>query len=70
MFFLNDKQQGIVQKALSAAMDRTGKKKTKAVKNSAALIFMAHDFMNSQKSPFREKPAFFVKENNDITLDK
>lgn len=50
VFFLNDEQQAIVRKALSAAMSEVEKNRTKAVKNAAALTYMAQDFINSQKS--------------------
>jgi ParB-like chromosome segregation protein Spo0J len=54
VFFLNDEQQAIVQKALSAAMNEFEKKQTKAVKNAAALTYIAQDFINSQKSACKE----------------
>ncbi|MHC4103351.1 MAG: ParB/RepB/Spo0J family partition protein [Planctomycetota bacterium] len=80
VFFLNDEQQTIVQTALSAAMSEqkpalseaewVEQNRTKAVKNAAALTFMAQDFINSQKFSCKEQPARFVKENNEINLDK
>lgn len=54
VFFLNDEQQVIVQRALSAAMSKVEKNMTKAVKNAAALTLIAHDFMNSQKTSCKE----------------
>ena len=48
VFFLNDKQQEIVAKALSAAMSQVEENRTKAVKNAAALTCMAQDFINSR----------------------
>ena len=58
VFFLNDEQQAIVEKALSAKMKEQEpalggakwfrKDWTKAVKNAAALTYMAQDFINSR----------------------
>ena len=47
VFFLSDEQQATVLKALSAQMKE--QKKTKAVKNAAALTSMAQDFINSRQ---------------------
>lgn len=49
VFFLNDKQQEIVAKALSAAMSEGEESRTKAVKNAAALTYIAQDFINSRQ---------------------
>ncbi|MCP4262879.1 MAG: ParB N-terminal domain-containing protein [Planctomycetes bacterium] len=49
VFFLNDKQQAIVQKALSAAINEAEKNRSKAVKNAAALTYIAQDFINSRQ---------------------
>ena len=64
VFFLNDEQRAIVEKALSAKMKEqkpalnetewTEKSRTKAVKNAATLTYMAQDFINSQKSTCKE----------------
>jgi len=48
VFFLNDKQQEIVAKALSAAMSEVEENRTKAVKNAAAFTYIAQDFINSR----------------------
>jgi ParB-like chromosome segregation protein Spo0J len=60
VFFLNDEQQAIVEKALSAAMSKqkpalseaewVEKNRTKAVKNAAAFAYIAQEFINYQKS--------------------
>jgi ParB family chromosome partitioning protein len=50
VFFLNDKQQAVVAKALSAAMSKVEQHRTKAVKNAAALTYIAQDFLTSAKS--------------------
>jgi ParB/RepB/Spo0J family partition protein len=47
VFFLNNKQQEIVAKALSAAMSEVEGKQTKAVKNAAALTYITQKFINS-----------------------
>lgn len=49
VFFLNDKQQEIVAKALSAAMSEVEENPTKAVKNAAALTYIAQEFINSRQ---------------------
>jgi len=49
VFFLNDKQQEIVAKALSAAMSEVEENRTKAVKNAVALTYIAQNFINFQK---------------------
>jgi ParB-like chromosome segregation protein Spo0J len=49
VFFLNHKQQAIVRKALSAAINKVEQNNTKAVKNAAALTFMAQNFIDSHK---------------------
>ena len=59
VFFLNDEQQAIVQKALSAAMSTqklalseaewVEKNRTKAVKNAAAFAYIAQEFINSRQ---------------------
>ena len=54
VFFLNDKQQAIVKKALSVTMKEVEKNRTKAVKNAAALTFMAQEFVNSQEPACEE----------------
>ncbi len=50
VFFLNDKQQEVVEKALSSAMSKVEENRTKAVKNAAALTYIAQDFLTSVKS--------------------
>jgi ParB-like chromosome segregation protein Spo0J len=55
VFFLNDRQQAIVQNALSAAMCADEKKQTKAVKNAAALTLIAENFINFHKNVCKEK---------------
>jgi len=70
VFFLNDRQQAIVQNALSAAMCTDEKKQTKAVKNAAALTFIAKNFIDFQKNVCKEKQVCFVKEKNEIAIDK
>ena len=47
VFFLNDKQQAIVKKALSAAMGRIEQNQSKAANNSAALTYITQNFLNS-----------------------
>ncbi len=49
VFFLNDKQQEIVAKALSAAMSEVEENRTKALKNAVALTYIAQDFINSRQ---------------------
>ncbi|MDT8302299.1 MAG: ParB/RepB/Spo0J family partition protein [Sedimentisphaerales bacterium] len=49
VFFLNDKQQEVVAKALSAAMNEVEENRTKALKNAAALTYIAQEFINSRK---------------------
>ncbi len=70
VFFLNDEQQAILQKALSVAMNEVEKNMTKAVKNATALTYIAQDFINSQKFASKEELAHLVKENNEINVDK
>ncbi len=48
VFFLNDKQQEVVAKALSAAMSEVEENRTKALKNAAALTYIAQEFINSR----------------------
>ena len=48
VFFLNDKQQVVVAKALSAAMSEVEENRTKAMKNAAALTYIAQNFINSR----------------------
>jgi ParB family chromosome partitioning protein len=55
VFFLNDKQQQVIAKALSAAMSEVEENRTKAVKNAAALTYIAQDFINSPKSACKKK---------------
>jgi ParB-like chromosome segregation protein Spo0J len=54
VFFLSSEQQEIVQKALSAAADKAGKNKTKALKNAAALTCIAKNYLNYQKTSHKE----------------
>ena len=49
VFFLNDKQQEVITKALSAAMSEVEENRTKALKNAAALTYVAQEFINSRK---------------------
>ncbi len=49
VFFLNDKQQQIVENALSLA-DKNKKEKTKAAKRAAALTHIAQYFLNNSKN--------------------
>ena len=49
VFFLSDKQQNIVSKALSAAMSEVEESRTKALKNAAALTYIAQNFINSRQ---------------------
>ncbi len=49
VFFLNDKQQVVVAKALSAAMSEVEENRTKAMKNAAALTYIAQNFINSRQ---------------------
>ena len=46
-FFLDDKQHKVVTKAMSAAMSEVEKNRTKALKNAAALTYIAQEFINS-----------------------
>jgi ParB/RepB/Spo0J family partition protein len=48
VFFLNDKQQEVVAKAMSAAMSEVEENRTKALKNAAALTYIAQEFINSR----------------------
>ena len=48
VFFLNDQQQEIIAKALSAAMSEFDENRTKAIKNAAALTYIAQEFINSR----------------------
>jgi ParB/RepB/Spo0J family partition protein len=50
VFFLNDKQQEVVTEALSAAISETEEYRTKALKNAAALTYIAQDFINSRQA--------------------
>jgi len=49
VFFLNDKQQAVVAKALLAAMSEGEENQTKAVKNAAALTYIAQEYINSRQ---------------------
>jgi ParB/RepB/Spo0J family partition protein len=49
VFFLNDKQQEVVEKAMSAAMSEVEERRTKALKNAAALTYIAQEFINSRQ---------------------
>ncbi|MBC8468912.1 MAG: ParB N-terminal domain-containing protein [Planctomycetes bacterium] len=59
VFFLNDKQQEVIAKALSDAMSQqkpalseaewVKENRTRAVKNAAALTYIAQEFINSQQ---------------------
>jgi ParB/RepB/Spo0J family partition protein len=49
VFFLNDKQQEVIAKALSAATSKVEEDRTKALKNAAALAFIAQEFINSRQ---------------------
>ena len=69
-FFLNDTQQAIIRKALTTAMSKVEKHSTKAVKNAAALTYIAQDFINSKQSVYQEEPVQLVKENDEINVDK
>jgi len=57
VFFVNDKQQEIIDNALSLArgtQNRSplrGSQRTKAVKNAAALTYVAQHFLEAQKPP-------------------
>ena len=66
VFFVNDKQQQVVENALSTALSEVEEQGTKAMKNAAALTYIAQQFLNS---PIRNAPACFVKENHEITID-
>lgn len=48
VFFLNDKQQEVVAKALSAATSEVEENRTKALKNAAALTYIAQEFIKSR----------------------
>ncbi|MHC4575025.1 MAG: ParB N-terminal domain-containing protein [Planctomycetota bacterium] len=52
VFFLNDRQQQIVEKALTLAAEDL-QEKTKAARNAAALTHMAESFLNSQRGHSR-----------------
>ena len=49
VFFLNEKQQKVVTKAMSAAMGEVEESRTKALKNAAALTCIAQEFINSRQ---------------------
>jgi ParB/RepB/Spo0J family partition protein len=49
VFFLEDKQQEVIEKALSAATSEAEENRTKALKNAAALTYIAQEFLNSRK---------------------
>jgi ParB/RepB/Spo0J family partition protein len=50
VFFLNYKQQEVVAKAQSAAMSEVEESRTKALKNAAALTYIAQEFIILDKS--------------------
>lgn len=68
VFFLSDKQQAIVEKALSAALEKFEEKQSSAVKNAAAITYIAQDFIISRNS-LANKSKDFLKENNEINVD-
>jgi hypothetical protein len=68
VFFLNNKQQAVFDKAMLAAMSKIEENRSKAIKNAAALTCIAQSFINSLKLP-ANKPTCFVKENNEINVD-
>jgi len=49
VFFLNDEQQEVVAKALSAEMSEVEENRAKAVKNAAALTYIAQEFINARR---------------------
>jgi hypothetical protein len=51
VFFLNDKQRVIFEKAMSAAITKVEENRSKAIKNAAALTYMAQNFINSMNLP-------------------
>jgi len=56
VFFVNDKQQEIVENALSAALTSASEvegQRTKAVKNAAALTYIARQFINKSEQSHR-----------------
>ncbi len=68
VFFLNDKQQAVFDKAMLAAMSKIEENSSKAIKNSAALTYIAQNFINSLSLQVN-KQACFVKENNEFNVD-
>jgi ParB-like chromosome segregation protein Spo0J len=74
VFFVNDKQQKIIENALSAALTsansvEAGKieeQGTKAAKNAAVLTYIARQFLTSS---IKNDPHCCVKENHEITID-
>ncbi|MBN1806841.1 MAG: ParB-like nuclease domain-containing protein [Sedimentisphaerales bacterium] len=69
VFFLNDAQQTVIEKALSAATGKIEQNQPKAVRNAAALAYVARNFISLQDSQ-ENKLAEFVKEDDEITVDK
>jgi len=49
VFFLNDKQQEVIAKALSVVTSEVEENRTKALKNTAALTYIAQEFINSRQ---------------------
>ena len=49
VFFLNDKQKAIFEKAMSDAVSKVEENRSKAIKNAAALTYIAQNFINSVK---------------------
>jgi len=74
VFFVNDKQQEIIENALSAALTSANsveasevkEQGTKAAKNAAALTYIARQFLTSS---INNDPPCCVKENHEITID-
>jgi ParB/RepB/Spo0J family partition protein len=50
VLFLNNKQQEVVAKAQLAAMSEIEENQTKALKNAAALTYIAQEFINSRQA--------------------
>jgi len=49
VFFVNDKQQQVVENALSTALSEVEQQPTKAMKNAAVLTYIAQQFLNSTR---------------------
>lgn len=54
VFFLNDEQQAVLEKAMSAAMSKIEENRSKAIKNAAVLTYIAQNFIKSLDLPVKK----------------